>query len=43
MFWVGAGEDWPPIHTAEFDFNDRIIPVVVDLYRALADEALAKP
>jgi amidohydrolase len=40
MFWVGAGEDHPPIHTAEFDFNDEIIPTVVDLYRALADEPL---
>jgi amidohydrolase len=38
MFWVGAGEG-PPLHTAEFDFNDRIIPTVADLYRALADEA----
>jgi amidohydrolase len=38
MFWVGAGEGCPPIHTAGFDFNDGIIPTVVDLYRALADE-----
>ncbi|MDR2745941.1 MAG: M20/M25/M40 family metallo-hydrolase, partial [Treponema sp.] len=42
MFWVGAGEDRSPIHTAEFDFNDEIIPAVVDLYRALADEPLSK-
>jgi amidohydrolase len=41
MFWVGAGEDRSPIHTAEFDFNDEIIPTVVDLYRALADEPLS--
>jgi amidohydrolase len=41
MFWVGAGEDRAPIHTAGFDFNDEIIPTVVDLYRALADEALS--
>ena len=38
MFWVGAGEGWSPIHTPEFDFNNEIIPTVVDLYRALADE-----
>jgi amidohydrolase len=38
MFWVGAGEGRAPIHTAQFDFNDEIIPTVVDLYRALADE-----
>jgi amidohydrolase len=41
MFWVGAGENRSPIHTAEFDFNDEIIPTVVDLYRALADEPLS--
>jgi metal-dependent amidase/aminoacylase/carboxypeptidase family protein len=40
MFWVGAGEDRSPIHTAQFDFNDEIIPTVVDLYRALLDEPL---
>jgi amidohydrolase len=40
MFWVGAGEGRSPIHTAEFDFNDEIIPAVVDLYRALAEEPL---
>ncbi len=22
---LGLGEDWPPLHTAEFDFNDRSI------------------
>ncbi|MDR0719884.1 MAG: amidohydrolase [Treponema sp.] len=38
MFWVGAGEERSPIHSPEFDFNDEIIPTVVDLYRALADE-----
>jgi amidohydrolase len=38
MFWVGAGEERSPIHTAGFDFNDEIIPTVVDLYRALAEE-----
>jgi amidohydrolase len=40
MFWVGAGEGRAPIHTAEFDFNDEIIPAAADLYRALADEPL---
>jgi amidohydrolase len=37
MFWVGAGEDRSPVHTAQYDFNDRIIPTVVDLFKALAD------
>jgi amidohydrolase len=38
MFWVGAGEGRAPIHTVQFDFNDGIIPTVVDLYMALTDE-----
>jgi amidohydrolase len=42
MFWVGAGEDRSPIHTPAFDFNDEIIPTVVDLYRALAEEPCSK-
>ena len=38
MFGVGAGEDRSPIHTAQFDFNDEIIPTVVDVFTALLDE-----
>ncbi|MDR1176891.1 MAG: amidohydrolase [Treponema sp.] len=38
MFAVGAGEDRAPIHTAQFDFNDEIIPTVVDLFTALLNE-----
>jgi amidohydrolase len=43
MFWVGAGEDRAPIHSGGFDFNDEIIPTVVDLYRSLARESPADP
>ena len=38
IFGVGTGEDRPPIHSAQFDFNDEIIPTVVDLFTALLDE-----
>jgi amidohydrolase len=38
MCGVGTGEGHAPIHTVQFDFNDAIIPTVVDLFRALADE-----
>ena len=38
MFGVGVGEKHPPIHTLQFDFNDEIIPTVVDLFRILTDE-----
>ncbi|MDR0377961.1 MAG: amidohydrolase [Spirochaetaceae bacterium] len=36
FFWVGGGEGRPGIHTAEYDFNDAIIPTVVDMYTAIA-------
>ncbi|MDR3114917.1 MAG: amidohydrolase [Treponema sp.] len=38
MCGVGIGEDRPPIHTGAFDFNDAVIPTVVDLFRALLEE-----
>jgi amidohydrolase len=36
FFWVGCGENRSGIHTAEYDFNDAIIPTVTDLYMAIA-------
>ncbi|MDR1411037.1 MAG: amidohydrolase [Spirochaetaceae bacterium] len=37
FFSVGCGENHPAIHTAEYDFNDAIIPTVVDIYMAIAE------
>ena len=36
MFYIGNGEDYPPVHTAEYDFNDRILKTAVGLFRAIA-------
>lgn len=36
IFYIGNGEDYPPLHTRGYDFNDRILPVAVDLFTALA-------
>lgn len=36
MFYVGTGEDWPALHTKEYDFNDRILRPAVDLFLELA-------
>jgi amidohydrolase len=36
FFWVGCGETRSGIHTVEYDFNDAIIPTVVDMYMAIA-------
>ena len=38
IFYIGNGENYPPLHTREYDFNDRILPVAVDLFTALALE-----
>ncbi len=35
MFYIGNGEQYPALHTAEYDFNDRILEKVVDLFTAL--------
>lgn len=36
IFYVGSGENYPPLHTREYDFNDRILPAAVDLFVGLA-------
>lgn len=35
MFYIGNGEGYPPLHTVEYDFNDRILEKAVDLFAAL--------
>lgn len=36
MIYIGNGEDYPPIHTMEYDFNDKILETAVDLFAELA-------
>jgi metal-dependent amidase/aminoacylase/carboxypeptidase family protein len=36
MFYLGSGINHPPLHTAEFDFNDRLLPVAAALFHRLA-------
>lgn len=35
-FFIGSGEKHPPIHTKEYDFNDELIPVGVEMFKGLA-------
>ena len=37
LIWLGAGENWPVIHSQEFDYNDGLIEKTVELFRALAE------
>ncbi len=39
MFYVGSGENYPALHTNEYDFNDRILETAADMFLALALEA----
>ncbi|OLO38980.1 amidohydrolase [Alkalihalophilus pseudofirmus] len=35
--YIGNGEDYPPIHTVEYDFRDEIIETAVELFKGLAE------
>ena len=35
IFYIGNGEEYPAIHTHEFDFNDRILETAVDVFHAI--------
>lgn len=38
VFQLSNGEDYPGVHTFEFDFRDDLIPEAVDLYEAILEE-----
>lgn len=36
IFYIGNGESYPPIHTHDFDFNDRILETAAEMFLTLA-------
>jgi len=36
LCYIGNGEDYPPVHTHEYDFPDEIIETAVELFKGLA-------
>lgn len=36
MFYIGCGEEWPDLHTREYDFNDAILPAAIGMFLALS-------
>lgn len=38
LIWLGAGENWPPIHTEEFDYNDGLIERTVEIFWTIIDK-----
>ena len=39
LIWIGAGENWPAIHSQEFDYNDGLIEKTVELFWGLVKRA----
>ena len=38
IFYIGTGEDVPPLHTQQYDFNDRIIETAMMMFYTLASQ-----
>lgn len=37
ILYIGNGKEYPPLHTAEYDFNDNILENAVELFAAIAE------
>ncbi len=37
IFYIGAGEDHPPIHTPDYDFPDEILEIIISMYQEIAN------
>lgn len=37
IFGLGAGEEKPPLHSEKYDFNDKLIPTGVTMFRGIVD------
>ncbi len=42
IFYIGNGEDYPPLHTTAYDFNDRILETAVRVFLALVEPHTGK-
>ena len=38
IFYVGNGTDYAPLHSTDYDFNDRILETIVDMYLEILAE-----
>lgn len=41
IFYIGNGEEYPQLHTCEYDFNDRILETAVELFQRLIGDKSA--
>lgn len=37
IFYIGNGEDYPMVHTGDYDFNDEILETIVEMYMYIAN------
>lgn len=37
IIYIGNGEDYPGLHTKDYDFNDQILETAVDLFKAMIE------
>ena len=37
IYYIGNGEDYPPVHTFDYDFRDDIIETAVELFKGLSE------
>jgi len=37
IFGLGAGVDKPPLHSETYDFNDRLIPTGIEMFKGIVD------
>ena len=37
MFYIGNGENYPALHTVDYDFNDKILETAMQMFLALAE------
>lgn len=37
IFYIGNGENHPPLHTFEYDFKDEIIDIAVEVFKGIAE------
>lgn len=36
IFYIGNGEDYPMVHTGDYDFNDEILEAIVEMYKTIS-------
>lgn len=36
IFYIGNGEDYPMVHTGDYDFNDEILEIITEMYKHIA-------